>query len=176
MFTASPLRLAAPISAVFTALLISACGEAEPAPAPADEAPASSTPAPEDQPATPSADAPAQPTSSAGTLPLTPGVYVASGTGCGRPPSAAFRIYDGRGISGSSTADCRATITSRDGTTLQVDQSCEDTYSGKRTSTAQTIVVPNAQGFTLTEGGDTETFSLCAAGEAPAYLEDLSRP
>ena len=172
-------RTVAALCAVSAALLMSACGQGEPpagppAPTPAPDAPSPS--APTGTPAPGPEVLPTPPAGGSGALPLTPGVYVGEGVGCGRPPNAGFRIYDGRGISGSSTSDCRAAIRSSDGNVHQVDQSCEDTYSGRRSSVAQTVAIPNASTFTLTEGGDTETFRLCAAGEAPAYLEDLARP
>ncbi|WP_327449267.1 hypothetical protein [Brevundimonas sp.] len=169
-------------------LVLAGCGQGD-APAPAAPTPARpepsgpgapvaapDAPVPAPEAPVPAPEAPGTPPGGSGALPLTPGVYVGEGAGCGRPPNAGFRIYDGRGISGSSTRDCRATIKSSDGNVHQVEQSCEDTYSGRRSSLDQRVVIPTPSTFTLTEGGDTETFRLCAAGEAPSYLEDLARP
>lgn len=106
-----------------------------------------------------------------GVLPLQRGVYVRSGTGCGSPPNAAIRIYNGAGISGSSTRDCRATISSLDGNRYEVDQSCENTYDGTRTSGLQSITVADDRHFVV----DEAPFVRCADGTAPAELEALSR-
>lgn len=106
-----------------------------------------------------------------GPLPLRRGVYVRAGTGCGSPPNAAIRIYNGAGLSGSATRDCRATISSQDGNRYRVDQSCENTYDGKRTSELQSISVPDDQSFSM----DGASFERCADGTAPAELEKLSR-
>ena len=156
-------------------LLLTACGQGSTPPAPAEgNAPASPSPAPASAPAPdapkPPADAPG------GALPLTPGVYVMVGESCAQPANAGFRIYDGRGISGSATRACRLTVVSTEGETRQVDQSCIDTYSGERTTTRQTIRLNGAQGFTQTEDGDAGTFRLCPAGEGPSYLQDMVTP
>lgn len=110
-------------------------------------------------------------------LPLQPGVYVMAGTSCANPANAAFRIFDGKGLSGSTTRGCRATVTSRDGNRWQVDQSCVDTYSGERTSQPQTLTVSTDTGFTLAEAGEpAQTYRLCPAGEVPSYLRDMISP
>ena len=107
-------------------------------------------------------------------LPLRPGVYVLAGTSCASPANAAFRIFDGKGLSGSTTRGCRATVTSRDGNRWQVDQSCVDTYSGERTSQPQTLNVSTDTGFILAEAGEpAQAFRLCPAGEVPSYLRDM---
>lgn len=109
-----------------------------------------------------------------GVLPLIPGVYVLHGADCHNPSNAAIRIYTGTGISGSSTRNCRATIRSREGNTFTADQSCVDTYSSKRSTTTQSIVISDARHFSLREGDEksTSSFQLCPKGEAP---EDLQR-
>ena len=106
-----------------------------------------------------------------GPLPLTRGVYVAKGTGCKSPANAGLRIWNGTGLSGSATRNCRPTIKSRSGDTYKVSNSCENTYNGSRTTQAQTISVPDATHFTL----DGQSFAMCSAGEAPADLEKLAR-
>lgn len=141
--------------------------------APSAETPGSATPAPAPDAPSPPVVSPAGPS---GVLPLTPGVYVLPGEDCARPANAGFRIYDGRGISGSATRACRLTVISTQGDDRMVDQSCIDTYSGQRSTTRQTIRSPNAESFTQTEGGDAATFRLCPAGEAPSYLQDMVTP
>ncbi len=109
-----------------------------------------------------------------GVLPLVPGVYVLRDSDCRSPANAAIRIYTGRGISGSATRDCRATITSRKDGAFAVDQSCIDTYSRKRITETQSIRVEDARHFSLREGNEksTSSFQLCPKGVAP---EDLQR-
>ncbi|MFJ6023199.1 hypothetical protein ACIQC9_01205 [Brevundimonas sp. NPDC092305] len=105
---------------------------------------------------------------------MIPGVYVLTGSSCASPANAGFRVFDGRGISGSATRACRSTVRSSDGEAYRVDQSCEDTYSGQRTTAAQTIRIPDPQSFTLVEQGETAmSFRRCPTGEAPDYLEEM---
>lgn len=110
-----------------------------------------------------------------GVLPLVPGVYVVKGSDCRSPANAAIRIYTGRGISGSATRDCRATITSRKGSSFAVDQSCIDTYSSKRSTAAQSISIEDARHFSLREGNEkfALAFQLCPKGEAQDDLQRL---
>lgn len=109
-----------------------------------------------------------------GPLPLIPGVYVSRGEDCARPANAGFRIYNGRGISGSATRGCEATVVSQDGPNYRIEQSCVDTYSGERTTTGGAVEVSTPRAFTLTgsEGG-AATYSLCPADAPPSYLRDL---
>lgn len=111
-------------------------------------------------------------------LPLEPGVYVAAGEDCAAPANAGFRVYDGRGISGSATRDCRAMVRSGEGDVYRIEQSCVDTYSGDRSTTALTLRLAEDDGFTLTEEGEAQatTFRRCPAGSAPAWLEAAARP
>lgn len=174
-------------AAVAAALaMVAGCGPAPSAPAPAETpapapvAPDAGSPAsPEPTPTAPLPTPDAAPSDAgvSGPLPLRPGVYVTAGSGCAAPPNAGFRIYDGRGISGSATRDCRAAVTSVDGTEHTVANSCIDTYSGDRTTTGQTIRINAPDRFRLTEAGEdaSQTFRLCPAGEAPNYLEALTR-
>ena len=165
---------------VCAGLVLTACGDGDPpamvppeASAGQEVAPGGDAPEAPPKAATQDASAPA-----AGDLPLTPGVYVTTDTDCARPPNAGFRVYDGRGLSGSATRECRATVRSREGDVYRVDQSCVDTFEGERTTAGQTLRIPDARSFTLTEDGETTslTFRLCPAGDAPSYLEDLARP
>lgn len=109
--------------------------------------------------------------SSFGPLPLQRGVYVAEGSGCASPANAAVRIYNGTGISGSSTRDCRATVRLHQGNRYEVDESCENTYDGTRTSEVQSLTIFNEQHFLFR----TVSYRRCAAGAAPAELERLAR-
>ena len=97
------------------------------------------------------------------TLPLREGTYVRAGSGCEAPANAARRRFDGRGIAGSVTRDCRADILSRSGETFEVSQSCVNTYDGSRTSERQTITVPAEDRFRLaTPDGEAGMFELCS--------------
>ena len=104
-----------------------------------------------------------------GTLPLRPGVYVLAGSRCKNPANAAFRIWTGRGLSGSATRACRAGVLRQRGTAYRIANSCEATYDGKRSSENLAIDVLRRDRFRLDEG----TFTRCADGEAPGYLEEL---
>ncbi len=106
-----------------------------------------------------------------GPLPLTRGVYVADGSDCAHPANAVVRVYDGQGISGSTTKDCRVTVNSRDRSAYRVSNSCVNTYDGSRAAVDQTVTVPEATHFAL----DGTRFGLCPAGEAPESLRTLTR-
>lgn len=176
-------RPASTLALLVAAAAVAACGsEREPTNTADDPTQPSATTTPAAMPAEvaapasePAASQPAPTqTEPTGGLPLSPGVYVMSGSPCASPANAAFRIFDGRGISGSATRACRLTVRSREGDAWRVDQSCEDTYSGQRTTAAQTIRIRDSRSFTLTEAGEAGmTFRLCPAGEAPSYLQDM---
>lgn len=172
--------------AMATALLAAACTAEPPTRAPAasspDEAragaaspaaPRSPAPAPATAPVTATVPSQAKP-GPAGTLPLAPGVYVLAGTDCRAPSNAGLRFYDGRGISGTATHDCVATVLSTDADTLRIEQSCIDAPrgDGPRTVEAQTITVHHAQAFTLATARGSAGFRRCADGEVPGYLRE----
>lgn len=174
-----PSFCSAPLAALLLAGLLTACdSRGSPAPQPADPH-SQQNPAAVPAPAVPvEPERPAAKTERPGPLngeiPLTPGVYVTPDSPCAAPANAGFRIYDGRGISGSATRGCRLTVRSQEGDTFRIEQSCEDTYSGRRTTTAQTVRAPNSRSFVLTEQGEAGmSFRLCPAGEAAAYLQDM---
>lgn len=167
-----------------SAAALAACGQSEqPAPSPAEPATATAVETP-DTPETPAAEptaptedrAPAERSSTSGPLPLTPGVYVVGGENCANPSNAGIRIYDGLGLSGSQTKACRLTVTSHDGATFQADNSCIDTYSDQRTSSAVSLRIPDATHFTIGEAGRSASYRLCPAAEVPSYLQDLVTP
>jgi hypothetical protein len=105
-----------------------------------------------------------------GVLPLKHGIFVASDVDCGDPPNAAIRRYDGAGLSGAHTRDCRATVLSHQGRTYEVDQSCIDAGAGPapRSSERQTIVIENNLEFTLRRAAGEQTFKYCAASLLPS--------
>lgn len=104
-------------------------------------------------------------------LPLTPGVYVLEGTDCRNPANAAFRIWNGRGLSGSATKDCRATVLSRSGETYTVRNSCVNTYDGSRTPETLTVRVPDPAHLTV----KGNRFRSCSMAQVPASLRKLVR-
>ncbi len=150
-------------------IALSACSNKTPRNAESSAAAASSSP-----PGSSSSSA-EQPSGSL-TLPLQEGRYVTVGTACEGPPNAQVRWFDGKGLSGSSTRDCRAEIQSRDGDVFSVNESCVNTYDGKRTSEAQQIAVSGKTAFTLTAGSKTTAFSYCPDAKAPAPAPSADTP
>lgn len=106
-----------------------------------------------------------------GTLPLERGVYVATGADCKEPANAEIRIWNGTGLSGSATRNCRPTIKSRKGNTYTVSNSCENTYDGTRTAEQQSITVSDATHFTLAG----QKFRKCPSGAAPYDFQKSAR-
>ena len=105
-------------------------------------------------------------TAAPGTIPLTPGVYVVEGTSCENPANAAWRVWDGQGLSGSSTRACRAEVLSRSGDTYRLRNSCQNTYDSSRTDETLTITITDQVHFT-TEGA---VFASCSTAQVPAAL------
>ena len=108
-------------------------------------------------------------------MPVARGVYVLEGTPCENPANAAFRVYDGQGISGSATCDCRIEPIATDGDVHEVDQSCVSTYNGERTSIRQTIEVRGREAFTLTSPHGASRLRLCE-GLDPADFTAAQTP
>ncbi|TPW27715.1 hypothetical protein [Pararhizobium mangrovi] len=101
-------------------------------------------------------------------VPLTPGVYVLEGTSCENPANAAWRVWDGRGLSGSSTRACRATILSQDGKTYTLRNSCENTYDGSRSDETIAMTVTDQVHFTV----QGRSFASCSTAQVPAALRE----
>ena len=99
---------------------------------------------------------------------------MSAGEDCGRPTNAGFLVYTGRGISGSATRGCVATVVSQQGSRYRIEQSCVDTYNGERTTTDEAVEVSSRGAFTLCRsGGGASGYSLCPADTTPSYLAEL---
>ena len=106
-----------------------------------------------------------------GSLPLTAGVYVIEGGDCRNPANASFRVWNGRGLSGSATKDCRATVLSRDGESYTLRNSCVNTYDGSRTPETLTMRVSDQARFAV----DGNRFRSCSMAEVPDSLRKRVR-
>lgn len=107
-----------------------------------------------------------------GMLPLKHGIFVASDIPCSDPPNAAIRRYDGQGLNGAHTRDCRINVLQKRGAAYEIDQSCVDAGSGPapRSSERATIEIQDNLTFTLKRGQEGETFRYCAASLLPPGL------
>ena len=162
--------------AIAPALMLAACSEPESAdPLPAERADPAPDASPEAEPEAPQSEAGA-PTETGDApqgfaaidVPLTPGVYVLEGTSCETPANAAWRIWDGDGLSGASTEDCEAEIISHEGRTYRMRNSCVNTYDGSRTPETLTMTVPDQAHFSV----NGQAFKSCASGELPDWLQE----
>lgn len=110
-----------------------------------------------------------------GVYRLKPGIYVAHDIGCGAPPNAAIRLYDGKGIGTAHTSACKAKVRKRRGTTYTVDQSCIDAGSGPgpRFVQRQQVVVRDALTFTQVIGKGRTTYRYCPVSALPPGLRDV---
>jgi ABC-type proline/glycine betaine transport system permease subunit len=110
-----------------------------------------------------------------GVYKVKPGIFVAEGARCSRPPNAAIRRYDGKGISSMHSRACIARILSKRrsgyGSLYKVSQSCIDagTGLGKRFVERQTIDIPDALHFTMRSQGNT-SYRYCPIRELPPGL------
>lgn len=109
-----------------------------------------------------------------GTLPLKHGIFVASDIPCSDPPNAAIRRYDGQGLNGAHTRDCRINVLQKRGAAYEIDQSCIDAGSGPapRSSERATVEIQDNLTFTLRRGSGAETFRYCAASLLPPGLRE----
>jgi hypothetical protein len=112
-----------------------------------------------------------------GVYRLKPGIYVQQGVGCGSPPNAAIRQYDGRGISDPHSRACRARVLSRKGSRYTVSQSCIDAGAGPapRVTERQIVTVSDALTFSLGTRGAGTTYRYCPAYLLPADLREASK-
>ncbi len=69
----------------------------------------------------------------AASLPLKPGTYVLAGTPCKEPPFAAMFSYDGSAFSHPHATGCRSTVTSRNGRTYRIAETCSALGDGTPT-------------------------------------------
>ena len=81
-----------------------------------------------------------------GPLGLIKGVYT-SGNDCESIANAGLRIYDGVGLSGSATKNCRTKVVSRSGQTYKVSNDCAATYDDKRSTEQFTVRVSGSSRF-----------------------------
>lgn len=100
-------------------------------------------------------------------LPLQVGFYVRAGAPCGSPANANLRHYDGTGLSGSATRDCRLTVLAQNGKRFQLSQDCEDTYTSTRSQSALMITILDDRSFELEGGG---RFQYCEDQDLPAAI------
>ncbi len=163
------MKSSTPCLALAAAAVLAACSNASDGEA---VAPEQTERGAETQAAEPAPAPEASASAASGVLPLETGVYVLEGTDCGAPANAGLRIYDGAGISGSSTRVCHAEILSQDGAEFSVSQSCVNTYDGSRTSAPQELRIERSDSFTLVEGDEEGRFRLCPAEELPDYLRE----
>ena len=102
-----------------------------------------------------------------GSVPgLRAGVYVLDGQGatCENPANAAFKVYDGIGISGRNTRDCRLNLESVSSSGERYDgfQACVDTYTDEDGTEDVSIGVAGDGYFYWTDQYDTDVpYQLC---------------
>lgn len=99
-------------------------------------------------------------------IPLTPSVYVLENTPCENPANAFWRVWDGEGLSGSSTRKCRAEVVASDGDTYTLSNDCENIYDGSRTAEEITMTVVDQVHFRIGK----QTFASCSTAQVPAAL------
>ncbi|MGB3740399.1 MAG: hypothetical protein WA948_13740, partial [Pontixanthobacter sp.] len=89
------------------------------------------------------------------------GVYTAGGD-CGSIANAGLRIYDGTGLNGSATKNCRTLVTAGSGGSYDIANDCMDTYTKRRTTQNLRLTTTAPDRFTLSMG-ESGTFKHCPA-------------
>lgn len=174
-WTPTPARPVALAFASSLTLMIAACDGGSTSPATEPPVTVVETPAPA-APTEPRPEVkPPEAVPSEASLPLRRGVYVMTGTDCAAPSNAGFRVFNGQGLSGSTTRACEAMISDREGAVLMVRQICEDTYSGQRTPADFRLEPRGDDRFVLTERGEgAVAYRLCPADAVPEYLQQIA--
>jgi hypothetical protein len=159
--------------ALVSLLAVAACRDQQASPSkPSAPASVSAQPSPAPKPPSPRESLIEPSRDLGGTLPLKHGIFVASDIGCSDPPNAAIRRYDGTGLSGAHTRDCRINVLEKHDGVYEIDQSCVDAGSGPapRSSERATVEIQDNLTFTLKRGQGGETFRYCAASLLPPGL------
>ena len=105
-------------------------------------------------------------------LPLTKGTYVSLSETCADPSFAGLKTFDGLGLAGAHTRECRARIVEKSGSAYTVDNSCIDAGAGPAPRSTERLIVaitaPNA--FVIRSGSSSERYRLCPQDELPTAL------
>ncbi|MGB3721447.1 MAG: hypothetical protein WA979_01350 [Pacificimonas sp.] len=109
----------------------------------------------------------------AGPLGLRTGIYTAGGD-CGSIANAGLRVYDGTGLSGSATRDCRIEILSSTGQAHDVANDCADTYDGERSTQTFTVTVSGSDRFVLSDG-ESGTYAYCPVEELDPVMREIAQ-
>jgi hypothetical protein len=113
---------------------------------------------------------------SAPEIAIDEGTYVEVGVDCGNPPNASWRIWNGEGLSGSTTRACKASPSVGQANGIKVAQTCIDNYSGTPSSTTFVLRATTRNRFALiVEGGGDQVFRLCPPAELPQWLLEAKR-
>lgn len=98
-----------------------------------------------------------------GQLPIPLGLWVIAGVPCETPANVAWRVYDGAGLRGASSARCEIDATERQGNGILFSQLCTRSYDGKVEPTRDHITVTAPRRFTLVESneGMGQDFNWC---------------
>ncbi|WP_342655357.1 hypothetical protein [Pseudomonas sp. F3-2] len=110
--------------------------------------------------------------SARGVLPLKHGVFVSKGQSCADPANAGIKHYDGKGVHGSATHLCLATVIEHKGNHYTVDQSCIDTPAGDgpRVTARENVTVHDARNFTWGTGDKAVRYRYCPESQLPDWL------
>lgn len=98
-----------------------------------------------------------------GQLPIPLGLWVVAGGSCETPSHPAWRVYDGGGLRGASSARCEIDATERQGDTILFSQLCTRSDDGDVEPTRDRITMTAPRRFTLVEGNESEgqDFNWC---------------
>jgi len=112
------------------------------------------------------------PVAAATVLPLTKGTYVSVSETCADPSFAGLKTFDGLGLAGAHTRECRARIVEKTGSAYTVDNSCIDAGAGPAPRSTERLIVaitaPNA--FVIRSGSSSERYRLCPQDDLPMAL------
>lgn len=108
-------------------------------------------------------------------LPIDVGTYVEAGVDCGNPPNASWRIWNGEGLSGSTTRACKASPVVQQADGIKVEQTCIDNHSGTPSNSTFVLRPTGRTRFALIGDGGDQSFRLCPGSELPQWLREAKR-
>lgn len=105
-------------------------------------------------------------------LPLRVGIYVDDSQTCADPANAGILSFDGEGISGAHTHDCRMIIESQQGKLFAYSQRCVDTGIGDGPVTTEKglMTIESDKRFLLQRRSGSSSFKYCEPADLPVGI------
>lgn len=110
--------------------------------------------------------------SSAAELGIKPGIYVEESQSCADPANAAILSFNGVGLNGAHSRDCRLSLQSNDENAYTYSQKCVGAGTGGAVVITEhgIINVYDDQRFSLSQDGGTRLYKHCKSQSLPPEI------